>query len=88
MANVNIKIDDNIKFRADELFGNLGFDLPTAVNIFIKQSLYQRGLPFEVKLDPFYSDSNMAHLNAVLEDEANGFRNFDIHELIEVDEND
>ena len=88
MANINVKIDDNIKIRADELFGNLGFDLPTAINIFIKQSLYQRGLPFEVKLDPFYSEGNMVHLNAVLKDEADGFKNFHVHELIEVDEND
>ena len=88
MANINIKIDDNIKVRADELFSRLGFDLPTAINIFINQSLYQRGLPFEVKLDPFYSETNMAHLNAVLEDEANGYKNFHVHELIEVDGDD
>jgi DNA-damage-inducible protein J len=86
MAQINVKIDDDVKAQADKLFNQLGLNLTTAINIFIQQSIYQRGLPFEVKLDPFYSDSNMAHLNTVLEDEANGFKNFHSHELIEVDE--
>jgi DNA-damage-inducible protein J len=47
----------------------------------------EKRIPFEVSVDPFYSESNMRHLQRVLED-ANAGRNMREHELIEVDENE
>lgn len=50
MANINvtIRIDDELKGRADELFESLGMSFTTAVNIFIRQSLREGAIPFRI----------------------------------------
>ena len=68
MANINMRIDDNLKHEAEALFDELGLSMTAATTIFYKQCLYHHGLPFEVKLDPFYSASNQAHLRRAIAD--------------------
>jgi len=46
----SIKLDREIKERAKEIFKELGMTMGDAVNIFLKQVLLHRGLPFEVKI--------------------------------------
>lgn len=64
MAQINIRIDDNLKEKAEKLFGELGLNMSTAFNIFIRQSIRQGGIPFEIttQVDSFYSESNMRTL--------------------------
>ncbi len=50
-TNVSIRMDIKLKEQAEALFGELGLNLSTAFNIFIRQSLRVGGLPFEVKID-------------------------------------
>lgn len=50
-TSMNIRMDSDIKRDAQEIFSALGMDMTTAVNIFLRQAIRQRGLPFEVKLD-------------------------------------
>ena len=61
MAQVNIRIDDDLKERADKLFNELGLNMTTAFNIFVRQTVRQGGIPFEIttNVDPFYSTGNM-----------------------------
>ena len=87
MAQVNFRIDDKIKADADALFARLGMNMSTAINIFIRQTLYERGLPFQIKEAPFYSPQNIAHLKETANDYTAG-RNFSKHDLIEVGETD
>jgi DNA-damage-inducible protein J len=87
MAQVNFRIDDQVKADADALFARLGMNMTTAISIFIHQAISHRGLPFEVKEDPFYSPENQAHLRKVSDDYVGG-RNFSSHELLEVAEAD
>lgn len=49
-TNLSIRMDLDLKHDAEELFGNLGMNLTTAFNIFVRQSLQVQGLPFSVKL--------------------------------------
>ncbi len=49
-----IRIDSEVKKQVNELFNELGMDMSSAVNIFLKQCLLRGGLPFEVKV-PHYS---------------------------------
>lgn len=49
MANLQIRLNDELKSQADELFASLGFDTSTAVRIFLTAALEHNGLPFEVK---------------------------------------
>ncbi|GAB1476349.1 hypothetical protein MASR2M70_11830 [Bacillota bacterium] len=56
MAQINIRIDDDLKICADALFGGLGLNMTTAFNMFIRQAVRQGGIPFEIttRTNPFY----------------------------------
>lgn len=64
MAQVNIRMDDELKNRADELFEELGINMSTAVTMFVRQSVREGGIPFEIttNVDPFYSEANQAEI--------------------------
>lgn len=74
MAQINIRIDDDLKARADTLFDELGLNMTTAFNMFIRQALRQGGIPFEIttKTDPFYSDTNMKVLMQSIQEAKEG----------------
>lgn len=50
-SNMNIRMDSEVKKQAQRLFSDLGLDMTTAVNMFLRQSIRTHGIPFEVKLD-------------------------------------
>jgi DNA-damage-inducible protein J len=84
MAQVNIRLDDGLKEKADFLFNELGLNITTAVNMFIRQAVRQGGIPFDITIntDPFYSVSNMKILKQSIADANAG--KLTEHELIEV----
>ncbi|TDQ38309.1 DNA-damage-inducible protein J [Aureibacillus halotolerans] len=67
--NVNIRMDEDLKKEAEALFSELGLNMSTAVNIFIRQALRQGGIPFEVSThtDPFYQPENLKRLKESIE---------------------
>ena len=83
MAQVNFRIDDDLKARAEILFEELGMNMSTALTIFIQQAVREGGLPFAVttNVDPFYSESNMRVLQQAIKDANEG--KLTAHELIE-----
>ena len=44
----NISIDAETKAKAQELFADFGMDLSTAVNIFLRQAIYEHAIPFAI----------------------------------------
>lgn len=58
MANVttSIRLDADTKKLASELLNELGLDLSSAINIFLKQVVLQGGLPFEVKYPQYKAE--------------------------------
>lgn len=49
MANLQVRVNDELKSKADMLFASLGFDTSTAVRIFLTAAVENNGLPFEVR---------------------------------------
>lgn len=47
-VNVTFRVDDELKKQADALFSELGMNLSTAFNIFLRQSVREQQLPFRV----------------------------------------
>jgi DNA-damage-inducible protein J len=82
MAQVNIRIDDDLKTRADGIFSELGLNMTTAFTMFIRQTIRQGGIPFEVttRTDPFYSAANMSRLRKSIRKAEEG--KLTAHELI------
>lgn len=50
-TNINIRTDSEVKAAAEQLFDELGLNLTTAVNMFLRQSIRTGGIPFEVRLN-------------------------------------
>jgi len=84
MAQVNIRMDDGLKEKADSLFDELGLNMTTAINIFVRQVVRQGRIPFDITTndDPFYSNSNMRILRQSIADADAG--KLTEHDLIDV----
>lgn len=50
-TNISIRMDSDLKTQADALFGELGMNLSTAFNIFVRQSLREGRIPFDISLN-------------------------------------
>ena len=50
-TNLNIRIDKDIKDQAEEIFNELGLNMTTAVNMFLRTAIREQRIPFELKLD-------------------------------------
>ena len=64
-TNVSFRMDTELKAQAEALFSELGMNLSTAFNIFVRQSLREGGLPFQVRLE----QPNRETIEAMLEAE-------------------
>lgn len=83
-STITVRVDNDLKQRAECLFESVGINTTTAITMFFKAALRENRIPFELKgnSDPFYSDENMEHLARALEQFKN--RGGTRHELIEV----
>ncbi len=50
-TNFSVRMDSDIKKQCEELYGELGLNLTTAINVFLRQSLRVGGFPFDVRLE-------------------------------------
>ena len=84
--NVNIRIDEDLKKQTEILLSDMGLNMTTAVNIFLRQVLRTGGIPFEIttRKDDFYNPVNQRRLHKSVERLEKGLGT--THELIEVDE--
>ena len=63
-TNISIRMDSALKTQADKLFGELGMNLSTAFNIFVRQSLREGRIPFDISLNQPNQDTIEAMLEA------------------------
>ena len=59
---VNVRMNDDLKKEFDKICSDLGLSMTTAITMLAKKMTREKRLPFEVSVDPFYSDENMARL--------------------------
>lgn len=62
MAQLSMRIDDNVKRKAEIACEALGLTMSSAINIYLVKLGNEMRIPFEVSADPFYSSENMAIL--------------------------
>ena len=63
-TNFSVRMDSDIKKQCETLFGELGMNLTTAINVFLRQSIRAGGFPFEVRLEQPNRDTMAAMLEA------------------------
>lgn len=69
---VNIRMDEDLKRNFDIVCNELGLNMTTAITIFAKKMSRERRIPFDVSIDPFYSEANKLALSESLEQVKNG----------------
>ena len=69
---INFRIDENTKKEMEELCDELGITMTTALNIFIKKMTREKRIPFDVSVDPFYSESNIKAIKESIKQLKNG----------------
>lgn len=63
-TNITIRMDTDLKAEAEALFAELGMNLSTAFNIFVRQSLREGGIPFDIALNKPNKETIAAMLEA------------------------
>lgn len=48
-SNLNIRVDKNVKETSEKVFEDLGLNMTTAINMFLRQVIRVNGIPFEIK---------------------------------------
>lgn len=61
-VNVNFRMDEELKKSMEQVCSDMGLSMTTAFTIFAKKVSREKRIPFEITADPFYSESNLAHL--------------------------
>ena len=61
-VNVNFRLDEADKKSMENVCNELGLSMSAAFTIFAKKVGREHRIPFEISVDPFYSESNVAHL--------------------------
>ncbi len=87
MTNVTIRMDEGLKKQSEALFDEMGLNMTTAITLFIKTAVRENRIPFEIRVDPFYSAANQARLRAAAAD-MDARRNVAPHDLIEDEDDD
>lgn len=67
------------------MFGIMSFYECSVHQVFAKKVGREKRIPFEVSVDPFYSDSNIRYLENIVRDIKDGKAHFAEHDLIEED---
>lgn len=50
-TNLNIRTDKEIKETAEKIYASLGLNMTTAINMFLRASIRECGIPFDLKLN-------------------------------------
>lgn len=50
-TNINIRTDSAVKVQAEHIFEELGLNMSTAINMFLRQTIRENGIPFQPRLD-------------------------------------
>ena len=82
-ALVNFRMDEDLKQNMERTCQELVMNMTTAFTIFAKKMTREKRIPFEVSVDPFYSEANMNYLKRVISDIETGKTELHEHELIE-----
>ena len=86
MAQINLRVDDDVKYNAERTLNDIGLSMSAAINIFLKTVIRENRIPFELSADPFYSKANMDELERRVSNLRTGKSTLKEHELIEVDD--
>ena len=79
-STITVRVDDKVKKESSDIFKEVGMDMSTAINVFLKQVIRSNGIPFPVSADV----PNATTLEAIRDAEKGEMASFSsIDELME-----
>ena len=70
---ISVRMDESLKKEFDRICNDLGLSMTTAITMLAKKMTREKRIPFDVSIDPFYSEKNMARLRrSIAQMEATG----------------
>jgi len=85
MAQISLRVDDDVKRGAEQVLDDIGISMSTAINVFLRKVAREQRIPFELSADPFYSERNIRYLESIMQDVKDGKAHFAEHALLEGD---
>ena len=76
MAQISMRIDENVKKKAEAACEALGLNMTTAINLYLVKLGNEMRIPFEVSIDPFYSEVNQNIIKTSIAQLDNNEHNF------------
>ena len=80
---VNFRMDEDLKKGMEQPGNERGLSMTTAFTMFAAKVSREKRIPFEISVDPFYSESNMNYLRSIVADIESGKAKLVEHDLIE-----
>ncbi len=71
-TSINFRMDEELKKEMEETCKELGMTMTTAFIIFAKKMSREKRIPFEVSVDPFYSERNLKTIKKSIKELENG----------------
>ena len=82
-AMVNFRMDETLKRSMEETCRELGLSMSAAFTLFASKVAREKRIPFDVSIDPFYSETNIQMLKDRIQAIESGHTQFSSHSLIE-----
>jgi addiction module RelB/DinJ family antitoxin len=68
-SRISINIDEDVKKDAQCVFGKMGLDMTTAIELFLRAAIMEERIPFEIRTEQAYRKAaNKAHINTALDE--------------------
>lgn len=83
MTMVNFRMDSDLKQEMESVCKEMGLSMTTAFTIFARKVSREKRIPFEIAVDPFYSEVNINYLKKLVSDIDLGKSVFTEHDIIE-----
>lgn len=65
---VNFRIDEDLKREMEQTCKNMGLTMVSAFTMFATKVTREQRIPFEITVDPFYSEENLGRLKKAIDD--------------------
>lgn len=74
---INLKIDSELKKKAQDLYADFGLSLSTAITMFLKKSVIENGIPFKVQRKEVINEDTLEAIQQIKNGECNEFKTID-----------
>lgn len=81
-TNFSFRLDKDLKKQVETIYGELGINLTTAINVFLRKSVSVSGFPFDVRLEEPNKETYLALLDANKISNNSNLKKYDVEDAL------